>query len=87
MRSCLMQIERPLRIDVPGLGERIRQARKADDRSLTKLAALADMSVQNWYAIENEDIKVLPESTLRKIEAALGVDFGIVFEEQESQES
>ncbi|MBD2471539.1 helix-turn-helix domain-containing protein [Nostoc sp. FACHB-145] len=82
-----MQIERPLRIDVPGLGEKIRQARKADERSLTKLAALADMSVQNWYAIENEDIKVLPEATLRKIEAALGINFGIVFKEQESQES
>ncbi len=82
MRSCLMQVERPLRKDVPGLGEKIKQARKADGRPLTKLAALADMSVQNWYSVENEDIKVLPESTLRKIEAALGVDFDVSFDEE-----
>ncbi|PHM10984.1 helix-turn-helix domain-containing protein [Nostoc sp. 'Peltigera malacea cyanobiont' DB3992] len=37
------------------------------------MAAEADISVANWYAIEQERIKVLPLPTLRRIEQVLGV--------------
>ena len=64
-------------IDVPGLGQRIRDARYESGRTITQLAAEADISVANWYAIEQERIKVLPITTLRRIEQVLGIDFGV----------
>ena len=64
-------------IDVPGLGQRIRDARHESGRTITQLAAEADISVANWYAIEQERIKVLPITTLRRIEQVLGIDFGV----------
>ncbi len=64
-------------IDYPGLDQRIRDARKNSDRSITQLAADIDISVANWYAIEQGRIKVFPIATLRKIEEVLGVDFGV----------
>lgn len=64
-------------IDVPELGQRIRDARHESGRTITQLAAEADISVANWYAIEQERIKVLPIATLRRIEQVLKVDFGV----------
>lgn len=64
-------------IDVPDLGQRIRDARHKTDRTITQLAAEADISVANWYAIEQERVKVLPITTLRRIEQVLGVSFGV----------
>ncbi|BAB78118.1 hypothetical protein DSM107007_47170 [Nostoc sp. PCC 7120 = FACHB-418] len=88
MSSCLMKVEKRIRKEVPGLGERIRRARKIDKRSLQEIAALAGMSTPNWYAIENEEMKTLPLATLRRIEAALGVSFDVNFDEtqEESEE-
>ena len=80
-QTLLMRVERRVYCDVKGLGERIKKARKADSRPLTKLAAEADMSVPNWYAIENEEVKALPEETLRKMENVLGKDFGVRFDD------
>ncbi|WP_230966784.1 MULTISPECIES: helix-turn-helix transcriptional regulator [Nostoc] len=64
-------------IDVPELGQRIRDARHKSGRTITQLAAEADISVANWYAIEQERIKVLPLPTLRRIEQVLGIEFGV----------
>lgn len=64
-------------IDVPDLGQRIRDARHRSGRSITQLAYEADISVANWYAVEQERIKVLPLTTLRRIEQVLGVDFEV----------
>ena len=64
-------------IDVPELGQRIREARHKSGRTITQLAAEADISVANWYAIEQERIKVLPLPTLRRIEQVLGIEFGV----------
>ena len=79
--EALMKVERRIQIDMPGLGQQIRQARKADARPLTRLAADAGMTTANWYAIENEEIKTLPEDTLRSIEAVLEKDFGVKFDD------
>lgn len=66
-----------LEINVPGLGQRIRDARHKTGRTITQLAAEADISVANWYAIEQERVKVLPLTTLRRIEQVLKFDFGV----------
>ncbi len=71
-----MKVSRTIHVDAPGLGQRIKEARKADYRTITKLAAAADMTTANWYAIEGEAIKALPIETLHRIEKMLGVDFG-----------
>lgn len=67
-------------IDVPGLGDLIRQARDADDRSLTQLAKLAGISRNYWYQLEAESVLGgVAEDTIRKIEEVLGVSFGVSF--------
>jgi transcriptional regulator with XRE-family HTH domain len=80
MVGCV-KVERTQLVDVPGLGAQIRKAREATDRPLRELANLAGMTNANWYRIENEEVKRLPEQTLRKIEEVLGVDFGVKFED------
>lgn len=66
-----------LEINVPDLGQRIRDVRHKTGRTITQLAAEADISVANWYAIEQERVKVLPLTTLRRIEQVLKFDFGV----------
>jgi hypothetical protein len=72
-----MKVRRIIEVEVPGLGQRIKRARKMDPRPLTYLAAAAEMTTANWYAIEAEDIKSLPVETLRKIEQVLEIDLGV----------
>ncbi len=81
MDTSQMKVKRSIEKDVPGLGARIKQAREADSRSLEAICAQAQMSRVYWYDIEAEKIRgALPESTLRKIEEALGVDLGVNFD-------
>ena len=83
----LMEVERVVRqkIEVEGLGDRIRQARegaKAQGKSLVALCREANLSRQYWYQLEREQIQgALSEETLRKIEAVLGVDLGVEFKD------
>ena len=64
--------------DVPGLGDRIRNARKLHKSSLIQLAKEAGVTRQYWYRIEGESLGYpLPLETLRAIEKALGVDFDV----------
>jgi transcriptional regulator with XRE-family HTH domain len=79
--SIDVQIERVIRVDAPGIGARIKEARERDPRSVEELAKAADMTRANWYRIEHEENDVLPEPTLRKIEEVLGVDFGVRFDD------
>lgn len=79
--SISVQIERIIRIDVPGIGNKIKKARERDPRPVEKLAKLANMTRANWYRIENEKNDILPESTLRKIEEVLGINLGVNFDE------
>lgn len=80
MVQAVMRVERVQYIEVPKLGDRIKQVREADPRSLTAICGLVGMSTANWYRIEQERNDSLPEGTLRKIEEVLGVDFGVRFE-------
>ncbi|MCC5624101.1 helix-turn-helix transcriptional regulator [Nostoc sp. CHAB 5715] len=67
-------------MEISGLGGKIRQARKADGRSVEVLAGEAEISRSYWHDIEAERIRdALPEDTLRKIERVLGIDLGVKF--------
>lgn len=79
MTTTAMKVRKTIDIDVPGLGEEIKKARKNSPRSLTALAAEAEMTTANWYAIENEDLKALPLETLRRIEGVLKINLGVSF--------
>ena len=76
----VVKIRRYTDVEVKGIGEKIRFARKADGRSVEALAVAAGISRAYWHDVEAERIReALPETTLRKIEEALGVDFGVSF--------
>ena len=77
--QTLMRVIRETIVDAPNLGQRIKQARETDPRSLKAICEAVGMSQMNWYRIEREE-QDLPESTLRKIEKALGIDLGVRFD-------
>lgn len=79
MVQTSVRITKEIGVEVPGLGERIRDARLADRRSLKSICDAIGMSSQNWYRIEKEQ-QSLPIETLRKIEEVLNVDFGVKIE-------
>ena len=76
MVQTAVRITKEIGVEVPGLGERIRDARLSDRRSLKSICDAIGMSPQNWYRIEKEQ-QSLPIETLRKMEEVLGVDFGV----------
>ena len=80
--NTAMKVVRTIEVEVPNLGDRIKKAREkakaSDGRSLTQLAALAGMTTANWYRIESEKFNSLPFETLKRMESALGTDFGVV---------
>lgn len=81
MRNGIVKIRKTIDLEVEGIGKRIQEARKASPHSLEKLAGEAGISRVYWYDIEGERLRdALPEATLRNIERALGVDFGVHFE-------
>lgn len=69
-----------LEVDVPGLGDRIKQAREARGRPVTQMAKEVGISRNYWYQLEAEAVLGgVAEETLRKIEEVLGVDLGVQF--------
>jgi len=78
-----MKVVKTVEIEVPGLGGRIKGARldaQRKGKTLTKIAAEAGMSAQNWYRIEQEK-QALPEETLILIEKVLETKFGVAIDE------
>lgn len=63
--------------DFPGLGERIKEAIKVSGKSAPQVAAMIGISASQLNRIGNEKLESLPEETLRAIELAMGVDFGV----------
>ena len=72
-----MIIRETVDFEVPNLQYSIRYARGNSQRTLEELCREAGMSVSNWYKIENCEVKALPRETLRRMEEALGADFGV----------
>jgi len=71
--------------DFPGLGKKIKQARELarskDGRSLAGICRECGVSRAYWYQLEKEDLRSpATEEMIRKVEKALGVDFGVKFE-------
>ena len=79
MAQCVMRVT--FTRDFPGLGDRIREAREKLGKSATQMAGIAGISASQWTRIENEEVKALPEETLRAIESALGVDLDVAIDE------
>ncbi len=75
--SSCMRIQKLVEIKVTGLGRKIKKAREKDSRSLRTICKLASLSEVHWRRIEAENNKILPLTTLRKIEEVLGVNFEI----------
>lgn len=63
--------------EFPGLGEKIKNLRKASRKTMTELAAEAGISTNHWSRIEREKVQDLPIETLRGIEKALGAELGV----------
>ncbi|WP_199306065.1 helix-turn-helix transcriptional regulator [Coleofasciculus sp. FACHB-T130] len=79
--TLLMKVRKVVEREFSGLGAQIKRLREADDRSLIQICAQVGMTPANWYKIENEETKVLPLETLRKIEAVLEADLGVTFDD------
>lgn len=78
-----VQVKRVVEIinDFPGLGQRIRQAREQDERSLSQICRECGVSRSYWYQLEGEDMRSpATEEIIRKIENALGIDLGVRFD-------
>lgn len=70
-------------VEVEGLGDRIRSARLAiaQQKSLERICEEVGVSRTYWYDLEKEALKgTLSIENLRKIEKALGIDFGVTFD-------
>lgn len=79
-----MRIRQIREIEVEGLGERVKQARIAisGSKSLERICEEVGVSRTYWYDLEKETLKgALSLENLRKIETALGIDFGVKFDD------
>jgi transcriptional regulator with XRE-family HTH domain len=76
--ATTMKIIKTIAIEVPGLGEKLKEARENDARTLKRICEEVGMSTQNWYRLEDEK-QMIHIDTLRKIEQVLRVDFNIDF--------
>jgi transcriptional regulator with XRE-family HTH domain len=78
-----MQVKKVQVMVVPNLGKRIREARIASGLSPTEVAFHAGVSAPRLYQIEGmAETETLLLSVLRRIEAVLGVDFGVRFPDE-----
>jgi plasmid maintenance system antidote protein VapI len=63
-------------IEVVGLGARLKNAQAGSSYSVRSLAAALKISPKYWYLLVNET-EDLAWDLLKRIEAVLGVDFGV----------
>ncbi len=63
-----------LSVEIPNLGNRIKEIREEKKMTPTQLAAFSGMSTANLYRIESETTKSIPRETLKAISQVLEVD-------------
>jgi transcriptional regulator with XRE-family HTH domain len=83
VRIDFVQVKRLVEtvVDVPGLGQRIREFRTNDSRSVAELCRLVGISRAYWYQLESEDLRSpVSESVVRRIEEVLGIDLDVNFD-------
>jgi transcriptional regulator with XRE-family HTH domain len=79
----IVQVKRVIEVvrEYPDLGQRIRQARERDKRTLTAICRECGLSRSYWYQLEGEDMRsAATEEVIRKIEKVLGVDLEVSFD-------
>ncbi|NJL09355.1 MAG: helix-turn-helix transcriptional regulator [Calothrix sp. SM1_7_51] len=81
MNLALMEVVKQVKVIVPDLALSVKEAREKDGRSAQVLATLAGISTAYWYQIEKNERQVISEDVLRGIERALGVNFGVSFDD------
>ncbi len=80
MLAGIMRVRQIREVEVPGLGERIKQARLGSKKSLEQLCEEVGVSRTYWYDVEKETLKgTLSIENLRKIEQALSIDLEVSF--------
>jgi len=72
-----MKVRHTVEKEIPRLPAKIRQARENQGLNVREAAERMDMSRQNLDALEHGSVRGVPLSTLRRIEGALGEDFGV----------
>ncbi len=63
-----------IEIEIPSIGDTLREQRKSLQLSQTKVAANADMSQANLNRIETEEAKGVPFDTLMRIANSIKID-------------
>lgn len=74
-----MKIRPSAEIDVPNLHQLVKQARIDKGLSVLRASELAEINRRTWIKIESNTCEWIAEETLRAIERALEVDFGVRF--------
>lgn len=77
--SCV-KVRRHQEADVFDFGEKLKEARIADGRSVQTLSTSAGISIGYWYQLEREDRGWISIEILESIEKVLGVSFGVKFD-------
>jgi len=72
-----MKVKHTIQKEYPRLSAKIRQAREKHGLTSVEAAKLFEMSRQNLDNLESGSMRGVPLTTLRRIESALGEDFGI----------
>lgn len=80
-----MNVTREIIVNIPDLPKRIKQARLASGKSPGEIAEAAGISEVYLFRLQAGRYKNIPETTLRKLELALNVDFGADFEGKEHE--
>lgn len=78
--AAIMRVRQVREIEARNLGQRIKQARQNCNKSLEQICDEVGVSRTYWYDIEKETLKgALSIENLRKIEASLGIDLEVKF--------
>lgn len=81
MITTPVKVKKIIEIEVPNLGNKIKEKRKTSGKTVEQLADLAGITRQHWHQVENENFRDgLPYETLRAIENALETDLGVKFD-------
>jgi len=72
-----MKVKHTVEMEVPRLPAKVRQARESQGLSTREAAERMEMTRQNLDNLESGSMRGVPLTTLRRIERALGEDFGV----------
>jgi transcriptional regulator with XRE-family HTH domain len=75
--SQALRVTRSIELEFDGLPGRIAQAIADDPRSITEIAVEAGIDRSYLYRIKSGFAPATTEDTLKRLEVALGVDFGV----------